>query len=243
MAVLDSYFNDESASPHLARQNRCEVTNSRTAESQSAATGISFLASTLATAGSSVSDGAPVTSGRTVGRSAPSGVSGIRQPTRLSDSSVGWASPTNHSSYWWAMPTLRNHYKVGTAHPFPTAEEAVRHKAVITLALLGTIACSSGCARTVLIPKIGFDHIAVRPHFAEPVFAGPGSIGPIFSMPRIVTPCKSCDPCGNPCDPCNSCGPCGAGGSPLQPIDPFGWLRVGSLGTQEIDPVGWVFGL
>ncbi|MDA0806460.1 MAG: hypothetical protein O2945_04380 [Planctomycetota bacterium] len=121
----------------------------------------------------------------------------------------------------------------------------MRHKAVITLALLGMIVCSSGCARTVLVPKIGFDHIAVRPHFAQPVFAGPGSIGPIFSMPRIVTPCKtqSCDPCGNPCDPCNSCGPCGAGGSPLQPIDPFGWLRSGSLGTQEIDPVGWVFGL
>jgi hypothetical protein len=120
----------------------------------------------------------------------------------------------------------------------------VRHKAVITLALLGTIACSSGCARTVLIPKIGFDNIAVRPHFSEPVFAGPGSIGPIFSMPRITTPCKSCDPCGNSCDPCGSCGPCGGlAGAPLQPIDPFGWLRGGSMGTQEIDPVGWVFGL
>lgn len=122
----------------------------------------------------------------------------------------------------------------------------MRHKAVITLALLGMVACSSGCAKTILIPKIGFDNIAVRPHFAEPVFAGPGSIGPIFSMPRIVTPCKSCgpcDPCGNPCDPCNR-GPCdGLAGAPLQPIDPFGWLRGGSMGTQEIDPVGWIFGL
>ena len=119
----------------------------------------------------------------------------------------------------------------------------MRHKTVITLALLGTVACSSGCARTVLIPKIGFDHIVVRPHFAEPVFAGPGSIGPIFSMPRIVTPCKSCGPCGNSCsscDPCNSYGPCGdLAGAPLQPIDPFVWLRGGSMSTQEIDP-GWL---
>lgn len=144
-----------------------------------------------------------------------------------------------------------NHHLVGGVHTASrhrsnaqTTEEAVRHQTVITLALLGTVACSSGCARTVLIPKIGFDHIVVRPHFAEPVFAGPGSIGPIFSMPRIVTPCKGCGPSGNSCDPCNSYGPCGdLAGAPLQPIDPFGWLRGGSMGTQEIDPVGWVFGL
>lgn len=124
----------------------------------------------------------------------------------------------------------------------------MRHQPVIRLALLGLLVCSSGCARTVMMPKIGFDHVAVRPPFAEPVFAGPGSIGPIFSMPRIITPCHSCGPsgnsCGSSCDPCHSCGPCGGmAGAPLQPIDPFGWLRVGSLGTHEIDPVGWVFGL
>jgi len=128
-----------------------------------------------------------------------------------------------------------NHHLVGGVHTASrhrsnaqTTEEAVRHQTVITLALLGTVACSSGCARTVLIPKIGFDHIVVRPHFAEPVFAGPGSIGPIFAMPRIVTPCKSWGPCGNSCsscDPCNSYGPCSdLAGAPLQPIDPFGWL-------------------
>ena len=220
------------------------------AASQTATTGISFLAGTLATAGSSVSGGARGTSGRTVGRSVPSGVSGIRQPMRLSDSfcRVGTAHPTTSTLQFYdtvsdAHRAAASRFLVGNAHPTPKAEEAVRHKAVITLALLGTIACSSGCARTILVPKIGFDHIAVRPHFAQPVFAGPGSIVPIFSMPRIVTPCRTCDPCGNPCDPCNSCGHCGAGGSPLQPIDPFGWLRSGSLGTQEIDPVGWVFGL
>ena len=119
----------------------------------------------------------------------------------------------------------------------------MRHKAVITLALLGSIACSSGCHRTLYVPKVQFDHIALRPPFAQPVFAGPGSIGPIFPMPRIVTPCKSCDPCGNQYGPCRECGPCGGAGSPLQPIHPFGWLRGGSMGTQEIDPVGWVFGL
>lgn len=86
VAVLVSYFSDESASLQDARQNRCEMTNSCTTESQLATTGISFLAGTAATAGSSDSRGVPVTSGRTVGRSVPSGVSGIRQRTRLSDS-------------------------------------------------------------------------------------------------------------------------------------------------------------
>ena len=86
MDALGSCCREESASPQAARQNPCEVTNAIAGTSQGVATGISFLASTLATAGSSVSDGAPVTSGRTVGRSVPSSVSGIRQPTRLSDS-------------------------------------------------------------------------------------------------------------------------------------------------------------
>ncbi|MDA1166557.1 MAG: hypothetical protein O3B13_25965, partial [Planctomycetota bacterium] len=125
----------------------------------------------------------------------------------------------------------------------PTAEEVVRQKAAIMLVLLGTTVCSSGCFRTIYVPKLHIDHIAVRPHFADPVFAGPGSIGPIFSLPRITTPCQTCGPCVNSCNPCGDCGPCGGVGSPLQPIDPFGWLRGGSMGTQEIDPVGWVFGL
>lgn len=116
-----------------------------------------------------------------------------------------------------------------------TAEGAVRHQTVITLTLLGTLAFSSGCC-TVYLPQVKIDHIAVRPHFADPVFAGPGSIGPIFSMLKITLPCSSGNPCGD-------CGPCGAGGSPLQPIDPLGWLRSGSQGTQEIDPIGWIFGL
>ncbi len=84
--VLVLHCGDESASPQAARQNRREVTNASLVASQATTTGISFLAGTLTTAGSSVPDGAPVTSGRTVGRSVPSGVSGIRQSTRLSDS-------------------------------------------------------------------------------------------------------------------------------------------------------------
>jgi len=88
MAALVSYCGDESASPQAVRQNPCEVTNSRTTESQPAMTGISFLSRTAATAGSSVSGGARGTSGRTVGRSVPSGVSGTRQRTRLSDSDI-----------------------------------------------------------------------------------------------------------------------------------------------------------
>ena len=138
----------------------------------------------------------------------------------------------------------RIHPAEGAGSELLTAEEAVRHQVVIMLALLGVCACSSGCGQAVLVPKIQFDHIARRPLFAEPVYAGPGGIGPIFSLPRITTPCRTCDPCGNSCNPCGDCGPCGGCvGYPVQPIDPFGWLRSGSMGTQEIDPVGWVFGL
>lgn len=113
----------------------------------------------------------------------------------------------------------------------------MRPRATIRLVLLGTVACLSGCFPTVYVPKLQFEHIAVRPHFAQPVYTGPGSIGPIWSTPRVTLPGQCCDPCGDPCGSC--CGP----SSPLQPIDPFGWLRVGSKGSHEVDPVGWVFGL
>ena len=108
MAVLVSHCGDESASPQAFRQNRCEVTNSRTAESQRATTGISFLSRTAATAGSSVSRGALGTSGRTVGRSVPSGVSGIRQRTRLSDPDRSRVGTAHRIIIWWAVPTLRH---------------------------------------------------------------------------------------------------------------------------------------
>lgn len=123
---------------------------------------------------------------------------------------------------------------------FPLCEDDVRQRAFIMLLLFGTSVCSSGCFPTVYVPKLQFDRVAVRPVISEPVMAGPGSIGPIFSMPRITNPCQKCGPCGTSCSPC---GDCGCVGSPMQPVDPFGWLRSGSLGSQEVDPVGWVFGL
>jgi hypothetical protein len=111
--------------------------------------------------------------------------------------------------------------------------EVVRRAVIIRLVLLGTIVGAGGCFPTIYVPKVQVDRIALKPLLKDPVYAGPGGIGPIFSMPKINYPGKCCPPCGDCCAP----------SSPLQPVDPFGWLKSGSMGSQEIDPVGWVFGL
>ena len=64
------------------------MTNTRAARTVRVTTGTAFLSRTPATAGSSGSGGVPGTSGRTVGRSLPSALSGIRRRTRLSDSDI-----------------------------------------------------------------------------------------------------------------------------------------------------------
>lgn len=88
MAVLVSCCGNDSASPQAGWQNQTEMTIRHSAESQADTTGLSFLSRTAGTARSNVLHGAPGASGRTVGRSVPFSVSGIRRQSRLSDPDI-----------------------------------------------------------------------------------------------------------------------------------------------------------
>lgn len=108
-------------------------------------------------------------------------------------------------------------------------------RAARVIALVLALGISSGCVHSIRVPKVTFHvesmSLPVLP--GDPVFVGPGSSGPVWSPPEVISPSA----CGDPCGSC--CGP----STPLEPFDPFGWLRVGDLGTQQIDPVGWIFGI
>lgn len=109
-------------------------------------------------------------------------------------------------------------------------------RAARTIVLLSMLLPLSGCVQSICVPKITFhvDSVSLPLLPGDPVFVGPGSSGPIWSPPEVISPSAGgCDPCG----------PCSNPTVPLEPFDPFGWLRIGSLGTQQIDPVGWIFGI
>ena len=100
--------------------------------------------------------------------------------------------------------------------------------------LMSVAAGLSGCLSgpQLILPRLKLEKIDC-PQLPDPVFSGPGGVGPIFNEPHIVTS----GGCGN------SCGNCCPPSRPVQPIDPFGWLRSGSQGSQIVDPLGWIIGI
>lgn len=105
-------------------------------------------------------------------------------------------------------------------------------RAVYFSLFLSVAAGLTGCAGPTLMPTLKFERIDY-PTLPDPIFAGPGGVGPIFNEPHIVTSggCK------------NSCEGCCPPSRPVQPIDPFGWLKSGSQGSQIVDPLGWIIGI
>ncbi len=94
----------------------------------------------------------------------------------------------------------------------------------------GLTGCCSG--PSLILPRLKLEKIDC-PQLPDPVFAGPGGVGPIFNEPHIIT--------GGGCKkPCESCCP---PSRPVQPIDPFGWLQSGTQGSQIVDPLGWIIGI
>jgi len=112
----------------------------------------------------------------------------------------------------------------------------VIRRAARTIVIFNLLLPLTGCVHSICVPKVSFhvESISMPLLPGDPVYVGPGSNGPIWSPPEVISPSGGC---GAACNSC--CNPT----VPLEPFDPFGWLKVGSLGTQEIDPVGWVFGL